>query len=327
MYHISNVYLGKVTTLTPRVPKNAMEGEDKITPRVCFSPTIEQCLLGIHGVKSLDYATTFNAGWFLYATKEELKSAKDKVPDFETTKEHWATSPVSVDFIGVVEFDQKRKLLLVDYSRGYEKELTKETEEFIQKAKMIHGDLYDYSLTSYVRGTNPTYFRCVKHGYVFKQTPNIHLKKAIPCNICKTSEGDSQTTLTLSREYILNKTYLDRIKAAVEEMDCSYIQDYAISSIPGAVSYVYDLLIQVNEKAAFLYDVTIDDQKFLAWTKQELDSHQIKQLQRSHIARLFGIKYLNRNLTLFINKQDNEIQGLKNYIAMIRNNSKEKTSV
>ena len=49
MFHVSKRDLGEYITLTPRVPKNATKTEDRITPRVCFSPTVEQCVIGIVG--------------------------------------------------------------------------------------------------------------------------------------------------------------------------------------------------------------------------------------------------------------------------------------
>ena len=49
------------------------------------------------------------------------------------------------------------------------------TEEFIEKAKKIHGDKYDYSQVKYVKSSIPVCIICPEHGE-FKQTPNNHLK-------------------------------------------------------------------------------------------------------------------------------------------------------
>jgi very-short-patch-repair endonuclease len=48
------------------------------------------------------------------------------------------------------------------------------TEEFIEKAKLIHGNKYDYSLTEYVRNNLNVKIICLKHG-AFEQKPNKHL--------------------------------------------------------------------------------------------------------------------------------------------------------
>ena len=49
------------------------------------------------------------------------------------------------------------------------------TEEFIAKAREVHGDKYDYSKVNYTNGKNEVCIICPEHGE-FWQTPNIHLK-------------------------------------------------------------------------------------------------------------------------------------------------------
>ena len=48
-------------------------------------------------------------------------------------------------------------------------------EEFIEKAKEIHGDKYDYSKVEYINNKTPVTIICSKHGE-FQQTPNGHLQ-------------------------------------------------------------------------------------------------------------------------------------------------------
>lgn len=50
----------------------------------------------------------------------------------------------------------------------------KNQDDFIQKAKTIHGDYYDYSLVNYVKSSVKVKIVCPIHG-VFEQTPNKHL--------------------------------------------------------------------------------------------------------------------------------------------------------
>lgn len=49
-------------------------------------------------------------------------------------------------------------------------------EEFVQKAKLVHGDKYVYSLVDYKKGNIKVKIICRDHG-VFEQTPNGHLNK------------------------------------------------------------------------------------------------------------------------------------------------------
>lgn len=53
------------------------------------------------------------------------------------------------------------------------------TEEFIEKAKKIHGDKFDYSLTEYENDKTKVSIICKKHG-IFKQTPNVHYNHGCP---------------------------------------------------------------------------------------------------------------------------------------------------
>ena len=48
------------------------------------------------------------------------------------------------------------------------------TEEFITKAKTVHGNKYDYSRVVYVDSVTPVSIVCPEHGE-FKQRPAMHL--------------------------------------------------------------------------------------------------------------------------------------------------------
>jgi hypothetical protein len=66
------------------------------------------------------------------------------------------------------------------------------TNEFIQKAKEIHGDKYDYSEVEYVKAIDYVKIGCKQHGY-FEISPNSHLNGS-GCNTC----GMIQRTMALS---------------------------------------------------------------------------------------------------------------------------------
>jgi len=55
-------------------------------------------------------------------------------------------------------------------------------EEFIEKAKQVHGDKYDYSLVEYVSNKTKVKIICPEHG-VFEQKPNSHINKR-GCRLC-----------------------------------------------------------------------------------------------------------------------------------------------
>ena len=54
------------------------------------------------------------------------------------------------------------------------KQLT--NDEFIAKAKLIHGDKYEYSLTQYIGNKNKVSIICPCHGE-FKQRAGVHIGK------------------------------------------------------------------------------------------------------------------------------------------------------
>jgi hypothetical protein len=58
----------------------------------------------------------------------------------------------------------------------------KTTEQFIEDAKKVHGDKYDYSLVDYINDRTKIKIICPEHG-IFEQLPNSHLQ-GINCYFC-----------------------------------------------------------------------------------------------------------------------------------------------
>ncbi|QFQ76874.1 hypothetical protein [Vibrio harveyi] len=59
-------------------------------------------------------------------------------------------------------------------------------DEFIEKAKTVHGDTYDYRKTEYIKSDQNVTITCCKHGD-FKQRPAVHLRGS-GCYWCATTE-------------------------------------------------------------------------------------------------------------------------------------------
>ena len=57
------------------------------------------------------------------------------------------------------------------------------TQDFINRAKKVHGDKYDYSLVDYTNSLNKVNIICPIHG-VFVQTPNDHIHAKSGCPKC-----------------------------------------------------------------------------------------------------------------------------------------------
>ena len=60
---------------------------------------------------------------------------------------------------------------------------TKTTKQFIEEAKLIHGDKYDYSKVEYVNAKTKVCIICPEHGE-FWQTPDKHINNKCGCGKC-----------------------------------------------------------------------------------------------------------------------------------------------
>jgi very-short-patch-repair endonuclease len=75
------------------------------------------------------------------------------------------------------------------------------TEEFIEKSKLKHKELYDYSLSKYNGNTNYVNIICKKHG-LFKQIAQYHLA-GCGCQKCSRSIGETKIENFLIENNIL----------------------------------------------------------------------------------------------------------------------------
>ena len=69
------------------------------------------------------------------------------------------------------------------------------TEEFIEKAKAIHGDKYDYSKVEYVNAKTKVCIICPEHGEFWK-LPYVHLKGQ-GCTLCSNRKLGDKKRITL----------------------------------------------------------------------------------------------------------------------------------
>lgn len=99
------------------------------------------------------------------------------------------------------EFEQRSKV----HYRGYgcpicggSKRLT--TDEFIEKAKIVHGDRYNYSKVNYINTATKVCIICREHGE-FWQTPNNHLFGA-GCPTCPQSNLEGEIRQFLMKNKI-----------------------------------------------------------------------------------------------------------------------------
>ena len=148
-------------------------------------------------------------------------------------------------------------------------------EEFIEKAKCIHNNKYDYSNVVYINGISKVYIICPDHGE-FSQTPEKHLAGR-GCPICRASKGE-----------LAIKTILDKYKIYHQ-------QEYRIPEIGNKLYYdfylpEYNLLIEFHGRQHYEYIPFLhkyDELNFLA----QKDRDKIVE----NNARLFKYRFIEFN--------------------------------
>ena len=79
------------------------------------------------------------------------------------------------------------------------------TEEFIERARKVHGDKYDYSKVEYKNAHIKVCIICPEHGE-FWQTPNAHLYLKCECSKCmKNAKGTTDEFIERARKIHSNK--------------------------------------------------------------------------------------------------------------------------
>ena len=85
------------------------------------------------------------------------------------------------------------------------KDQTSNTEEFINKAKIVHGDKYNYSLVDYVNNHTQVEIICTEHGK-FLQSPKDHLSgKGCPTCGRERSNEDIKSRMMLSKDEFIKR--------------------------------------------------------------------------------------------------------------------------
>jgi hypothetical protein len=101
---------------------------------------------------------------------------------------------------------------------------------FINKAKLIHGELFDYSNINYINYTSNVDIRCIKHNVVFNIQAGYHLRSNRGCPMCikdkKILDGPKKSKLKgTKKKYEGNKTTEMFIEDAIKVHGNNY--DYS----------------------------------------------------------------------------------------------------
>lgn len=141
------------------------------------------------------------------------------------------------------------------------KSKTRTKEDFISRAKIIHGDLYDYSKVVYINSVTPVDIICKKHNTIFKQAPANHLQGE-GCPLCRSSklEGLVREALTNDNinfeeqktwDWLIYKShqfvdfYLPDYKIIIE---CQGIQHFEKVSFFGGIDELQETIVRDKNK-------------------------------------------------------------------------------
>lgn len=92
------------------------------------------------------------------------------------------------------------------------KRLTK--QDFIERARAVHGDKYDYSKVEYVNNSTKVVIICPVHGE-FLQTPNKHMQgRGCPCKDCI---DNKRRASNMARYGVANAMQSDEVKESIVE--------------------------------------------------------------------------------------------------------------
>lgn len=200
--------------------------------------------------------------------------------------------------------------------------MTMNTEEFIMKAKLKHGDLYDYGKTVYKNGTSKIIITCKKHGD-FLKSPDKHLSGQ-GCQKCSgkgrvnTHDFVFKSNLIHSFRYKYDKTICKKVSEKVI-VTCGIHGDFMVTpsnhlkgrGCPGCAksgfdktknAYVYFLISEYGVKVGITNKIT----QRLATLKRETpfnfnEIHHIKMtgVNAAALEKYFHKKYESAGLTGF----------------------------
>lgn len=168
-------------------------------------------------------------------------------------------------------------------------------ECFIEKAKVVHGNFYDYKNVKYINSKTNVDIICPKHG-IFSQTPNRHLSGS-GCPKCSRSKGEIKIAMYLEKN---NIAYEEQFVIRNENLFCKNRIIKVDFYIPDKNMFIEFNGFQHYQKSDFF-------DKRRTFEEQEDRDFALKQYCKSHNIILLEIPYTKLNS---INKiLDKQLKG------------------
>jgi very-short-patch-repair endonuclease len=152
----------------------------------------------------------------------------------------------------------------------------KTTESFIKEAISIHGDKYDYSLVKYKNVKDYVKIKCIKHNYIFKQTPDNHLS-GCGCPKYKLSKGETKIMRYLESKNILYE-YQKKFKECKNIFELPF--DFYLPE--------YNLCIEFDGKHHFIKNESWGGDEYLNKVKirDKIKDEYCKNINNIHLLRI-----------------------------------------
>lgn len=142
------------------------------------------------------------------------------------------------------------------------------TQEFIDRARAVHGDKYDYTLSVYKSARENILIHCQKHG-VFEQSPDSHLQ-GNGCSICSgKKKHDNDSFINQAREVHGDKYIYSLVKYSGAKKHVSicchehgefkitptnHLSGNGCPNCSGKKTHINDFVKQANLVHVFKYD-------------------------------------------------------------------------
>lgn len=171
------------------------------------------------------------------------------------------------------------------------------SEDFIKRARKIHGDMYDYNLVKYKSMHDKVKIICKKCGNVFLQTPNNHINQHNGCPECSTSKLEETVKLELDRN---NIKYIKEADKSVfpwigrQRIDF-YLPDYNIAIECQGIQH-YEPIKQYGGDKRLITQIKADEKKYnlctengikiLYYTKYKVNGNNIAKNNKELINKI-----------------------------------------
>lgn len=158
-------------------------------------------------------------------------------------------------------------------------EHTRTKESFIEQARKVHGDKYDYDNVEYVHGETKVEIICKKHG-AFLQTPNSHLQGS-GCPHCIMSYGEEKVSEILNN---YNIQFISQYEIANSNLFCKNKKLFVDFFLPTS-----NTIIEYNGQQHYeAIDYFGGQERF---ERQEERDNAVRQYCKEHKIKLIEIPY------------------------------------